>query len=249
MLTAYIRFIQDKSNMINGKERLNYLLRNTYINSEVQGMMPIKNALNNTKFKFEDIFLNVRSKLCTYCGENLKSKDDFFIKLPCECRICSQKCFFNYIEILKQILGVYDKPEQFIYEKYIHCLECFCGYFYHTNDVIYMIKELEKRKLEDQKKIYQDYIKSVWIWRCMMCLHPFKKNYVYYRAIFDNDKIDTKLLKSKKELKHLLCGSCRQKLNKEEKNIFCKICEIEHKVKDIVDVDDFNEEDSICSIF
>ena len=249
LLTAYIRFIQDKSNMINGKDRLNYLLRNTYFNSEVQGMVPIKDALNNTKFKFEDIFLNVRSKLCIYCGENLKSKDDFFIKLPCECRICSQKCFFNYIEILKQILGVYDKPEQFIYEKYIHCLECFCGYFYHTNDVIYMIKELEKRKLEDQKKIYQDYIKSVWIWRCMMCLHPFKKNYVYYRAIFVNDKIDTKLLKSKKELKHLLCGSCRQKLNKEEKNIFCKICEIEHKVKDIVDVDDFNEEDSICSIF
>ena len=252
LLTAYMGFIQEKSNMIKGKEKLNYLLRKTVFNSEVQGMVPIQTALNNTEFKFEDIFLDVRIKLCIYCGENLKSKDDYFIKFPCDCRICSQSCFFNYVEILKQILNLYDKTEPFVYVKYINYLECFCGYFYHTNDVLYMINELEKRKLEEQKKVYQDYIKYVWIWKCMICLSPFKSKYMYYRVFLDTDeigkKIDTKLLKSKKDLKHLLCGSCRQKLNKDEKIIPCKICEFEHKVKNIVEVDEFNEEDS-CSVF
>ena len=216
LLTAYMGFIQEKSNMIKGKEKLNYLLRKTVFNSEVQGMVPIQTALNNTEFKFEDIFLDVRIKLCIYCGENLKSKDDYFIKFPCDCRICSQSCFFNYVEILKQILNLYEKTEPFVYVKYINYLECFCGYFYHTNDVLYMINELEKRKLEEQKKVYQDYIKYVWIWKCMICLSPFKSKYMYYRVFLDTDeigkKIDTKLLKSKKDLKHLLCGSCRQKL-------------------------------------
>ena len=240
LLTAYMGFIQEKSNMIKGKEKLNYLLRKTVFNSEVQGMVP------------KDIFLDVRIKLCIYCGENLKSKDDYFIKFPCDCRICSQSCFFNYVEILKQILNLYEKTEPFVYVKYINYLECFCGYFYHTNDVLYMINELEKRKLEEQKKVYQDYIKYVWIWKCMICLSPFKSKYMYYRVFLDTDeigkKIDTKLLKSKKDLKHLLCGSCRQKLNKDEKIIPCKICEFDHKVKNIVEVDEFNEEDS-CSVF
>jgi hypothetical protein len=251
LLTAYMGFIQEKSNMIKGKEKLNYLLRKTVFNSEVQGMVPIQTALNNTEFKFEDIFLDVRIKLCIYCGENLKSKDDYFIKFPCDCRICSQSCFFNYVEILKQILNLYEKTEPYVYVKYINYLECFCGYFYHTNDVFYMINELEKRKLEEQKKVYQDYIKYVWIWKCMICLSPFKSKYMYYRVFLDTDeigkKIDTKLLKSKKDLKHLLCGSCRQKL-KDEKIIPCKICEFDHKVKNIVEVDEFNEEDS-CSVF
>ena len=252
LLTAYMGFIQEKSNMIKGKEKLNYLLRKTVFNSEVQGMVPIQTALNNTEFKFEDIFLDVRIKLCIYCGENLKSKDDYFIKFPCDCRICSQSCFFNYVEILKQILNLYEKTEPYVYVKYINYLECFCGYFYHTNDVLYMINELEKRKLEEQKKVYQDYIKYVWIWKCMICLSPFKSKYMYYRVFLDTDeigkKIDTKLLKSKKDLKHLLCSSCRQKLNKDEKIIPCKICEFDHKVKNIVEVDEFNEEDS-CSVF
>ena len=252
LLTAYMGFIQEKSNMIKGKEKLNYLLRKTVFNSEVQGMVPIQNALINTEFKFEDIFLDVRIKLCIYCGENLKSKDDYFIKFPCDCRICSQSCFFNYVEILKQILNLYEKTEPYVYVKYINYLECFCGYFYHTNDVLYMINELEKRKLEEQKKVYQDYIKYVWIWKCMICLSPFKSKYMYYRVFLDTDeigkKIDTKLLKSKKDLKHLLCSSCRQKLNKDEKIIPCKICEFDHKVKNIVEVDEFNEEDS-CSVF
>ena len=86
----------------------------------------------------------------------------------------------------------------------------------------------------------------------MICLSPFKSKYMYYRVFLDTDeigkKIDTKLLKSKKDLKHLLCGSCRQKLIKDEKIIPCKICEFDHKVKNIVDVDEFNEEDS-CSVF
>jgi len=62
--------------------------------------------------------------------------------------------FFFFFFIIKKYFFLKLKD---IYVKYINCLECFCGYFYHTQDVLYMINELEKRKLEDQKKVYQVY--------------------------------------------------------------------------------------------
>ena len=246
-LLSYMEFIKNKTNMINAKENLKLLESKTFFNSEIQGTVSIRNALNNSKFKFDDIFLEIRKGLCLNCGKNLKGNNDYFIKLPCECRICTQKCFFDYVETLKRILNLYNRNTQYLYVKVVNFLECFCGYFYHSFDVFYMIDELGKRKLKKQKEFYQDYIKLIWIWRCMICLNPFENNHMFYRVIFDTDKFDKNILKSKKDLKHLLCNTCREKLNN-DKVIFCRICEFEHQVSDIVEVDAFNEEDS-CIIF
>ena len=74
--------------------------------SDLQGRVPINKALNNSKYKFKDIFLDVRSKICLNCGENLNSPNNYFIKLPCECRICTKKCFLNYILKVDNLLFV-----------------------------------------------------------------------------------------------------------------------------------------------
>ena len=81
----------------------------------------------------------------------------------------------------------------------------------------------------------------------MGCYKPFNSKEKFHRVIFDTDKLDKNILKSKKELKHLLCDSCKKKI-KDAKVIFCSICEFEHQIKKIVNVDQLNEEES-CSIF
>ena len=248
LLTSYIEFILNKSNMINAKENLRVLIQvKACFNSEVQGLVSVQKAINNSKFKFDDIFNEVRSELCLNCAKNLKSKNNYFIKLPCECRICSQQCFFQYVEALKKYLNLYAPNVQYVYVKVVHFLQCFCGFFYHTYDIFYMIEELEKRKLKEQKEVYQDYIKIIWIWRCMNCFIPFSNNNQFYRVNFDTDKIDKKILKSKKDLKHLLCPSCHKKF-KDKKVVICNICEFEHQIDKIVKVDEDNEEES-CIIF
>ena len=247
LLTSYIGFIQNKTeeNIYNIQYNFDLLIENgTFFTSEVQGRVPIKKAINNTKYKFKDIFLDVRSKLCVNCGENLKSQNDYFIKLPCECRICTKQCFLNYMKFLKHFFAF--KEENDII-KYLHILTCFCGYTYHTYDIISIIEELDKRKLKEQKELYQNYIKNMWIWICMGCYKPFNSKEKFHRVIFDTDKLDKNILKSKKELKHLLCDSCKKKI-KDAKVIFCSICEFEHQIKKIVNVDQLNEEES-CSIF
>jgi hypothetical protein len=108
-----------------------------------------------------------------------------------------------------------------------------------------MIEELDKRNLKEEKESYQYYIKNIWKWICMGCNEPFNSEESFYRVIFDTDKLDKKILKSK-ALKHLLCDNCKNKLN-EGKVIFCSICEFEHEIKKIVKVDETNEEDT-CSI-
>ena len=245
LLSSYIGFIQNKSknNVYNIVINLNQLIENqTFFISDLQGRVPINKALNNSKYKFKDIFLDVRSKICLNCGENLNSPNDYFIKLPCECRICTKKCFLNYMKMLKFYFSF---DEKFHHSKYSHLLTCFCGFTYHTFDIIYMIEELDKRNLKEEKESYQYYIKNIWKWICMGCNEPFNSEESFNRVIFDTDKLDKKILKSK-ALKHLLCDNCKNKLN-EGKVIFCSICEFEHEIKKIIKVDETNEEDT-CSI-
>ena len=176
--------------------------------------MPLFTAINNSNYKFEDLFLDIRSELCLYCGENLISKNDYYIELPCKCRICCQECFLGYIKVMKDLLTLDDNPEYQEYVKHINFLNCFCGYTYHSLDILYMIQEMDKKKLNDQKEMYQDFIRNLWNWRCMLCHRTFNRFQKFYRIIFETDKIDKKLLKSKDDLRHLLCGNCKQEVVK-----------------------------------
>ena len=47
--------------------------------------------------------------------------------------------------------------------KYINILTCFCGFIYNTKNVLYMINQMTKHELKDQKKIYQDYMEVTFL--------------------------------------------------------------------------------------
>ena len=249
LLGVYFQFIQNPNNLIKTKEKFDSTLASTKCSiSEVQNNISLASAINNSNIKFKDLFLDIRSSLCVHCTVNLKSKNDYFIVLPCKCRICSQKCFFNYIEKMKAIITLDENPENQEYIKHINFLNCFCGYTYHSLDILNMIQEMDKRNLNNIKEMYQDFIRNLWNWRCMLCQKTFNRVENFYRIIFETDKIDIKLLKSKDDLRHLLCGKCRINVVKEQKVIFCKICEFEHKIKKIKEVDEFNKDEG-CVIF
>ena len=253
LLGVYIDYIQKKdvNNLNNPSENFTLLLKQSYCTiSEIQKNISVYEAINNSNIKIKDLLLSIRKKLCLYCAENLKSDSDYFIKLPCECRICSKNCFLNYIKMMKRYITLNDNPNNENYAKYINFIKCFCGFTYHSLDVLEMIQEMEKRKLDEEKELYQEYIKNMWNWRCMLCHKSFRINKKSYRFYFDTDKIDKKLLKSKKDLKHLICGDCyKENINQlEDKYIYCRICEFEHKMDKIIEVNKDNE-DGGCLIF
>ena len=252
LLGAYIEYIQkrDVDNLIKPTEKLKLFLNQRYCTiSEIQKNLSVMEAIINSNIKFKELLLSIRKKICLFCAENLKSDSDYFIKLPCECRICSKNCFSNYIKMMKSYITLNDNPYKRKYVKHINFLNCFCGFRYHTLNVLEMIKEMDKRKLDEEKELYQDYIINIWNWKCMLCERNFISGEIFYRAYFDTDKIDKKLLKSKKNLKHLLCGYCDENIVKHSENklVFCNICEFEHKIVNKKDVDE-NNEDEGCLI-
>ena len=252
LLSAFFEFIKS-DNYINCKQKLTqFLLQKTCTISEVQENISILSAINNSKFKFDDIFIEIRKGLCLYCGDNINN-DKFYLRLPCECRICSEKCFINYIEHIKRYVTLKsyesDHPE-FYYLNHLEYLECFCGFFYHTNDVIYMINEMEQKKLKDIKKFYQTYIENIWNWKCMLCRKSFRINNKFFRLYFKTEAIDKKIIKT--EFKHLLCEECVVNNHIKEKNtkkILCFYCEMEHEITKLNEVNEENEDSGDCLIF
>ena len=87
--------------------------------------------------------------------------------------------------MMKRYITLNDNPNNENYAKYINFIKCFCGFTYHSLDVLELIQEMEKRKLDEEKELYQEYIKNMWNWRCMLCHKSFRINKKFYRFYFD----------------------------------------------------------------
>ena len=68
-----------------------------------------------------------------------------------------RKCFIIYLNIIGNHIALSNNNPA--YFRHITLLTCFCGYTYHTYDIISIIEELDKRKLKEQKELYQNYMK------------------------------------------------------------------------------------------
>ena len=251
LLAAFFAFIKT-NNYVNCKQKLTQFLSEKKCSiSSVQDNVSLLNAINNSKFKFEYIFLEIRKGICLFCGENINIEDQPFLELPCKCKLCGYQCLEKYIEYIGKYITL--RPcENPTYLKRLDFLECFCGFFYHTNDVIYMITIMDSRNYQFYKEFYQDYIENIWNWRCMFCRYSFRMGDQFYRLYFKTDKIDKKYLKSKTEFRHLLCIECYEKNKnniKDKKKVDCYFCEMEHDVDKLKEVDEENEDKSNCLIF
>ena len=241
VLSAFLEFLKDRTNLVNSQDKFNHLIKQKKCKISTVDNITIEDAIINSKYKLDDILLDVRSHMCLFCAQEIETEDDCFIEFPCKCKICSDNCFRKYIEKIGRHITLSDIIT--VFYRHIKLLSCYCGFIYNTQNVLYMIKEMEKKGLNDAKEVYQNYILNFWNWRCYLCKNNFEIKKDYVKAVFECQNIDKNLLNLETEFKHLICDECLYKNNAfNGKNIFCKICELNHKIISLIKVNEHNEE-------
>ena len=158
--SAFYKFLKNKDNLYNSKTKLQKILENKKYQLPFEENISLWEAIDISKYKFEEIFLSIRSQLCLYCGKTLNPEDKIFIELPCKCRLCSPESFLGYFNVIEKHISI-DRKANNKYIRYLNFLTCFCGFTYNSQDVLYMINELEKNNMKQQKLIYQKYILNI----------------------------------------------------------------------------------------
>lgn len=245
-LSAYINYLQSGIYTNRNVNKFDSFLSNHPCSISVQKNISIKAAILNSGIKFKDLFLETKRNICLFCGYTPYNQE-FYIELPCNCRICKEKCFKDYVKYIEKKNEVLTTESDEVF-----CMPlnyCPCGEIIDLKYILSMINILEQKKLsENYKKIYFQLLETLWKWKCMICGQGFDANYKFYRIYFSNDELK-KLIKKKIDFKHLICASCAQKKNiKNEKNIKCNFCDYEHKINDIKEVDRDNSTESCIII-
>lgn len=244
ILTNYIEYIKKGINYMGNEERLHSFFRSVKCSISNYKDIPLQTAIFNSGYKFEDLFLEIRKINCLYCGNSLIN-DNFYVELPCNCRICKKECFEEYINYTKKKLEIRENQKG---DKYFLPLNCYCGYNYNLNSLIYMINEMKKKELKDEIKMYQQFLKQYCKWKCMICQKNFNIHYNYFRLFFTDDKIDKQSLNMMGN-KHLICQFCARQYSIDiGKDIFCFFCKSKHIIENIKEVNYNNEVESDCII-
>lgn len=242
-LSFYFEYIT-RGNNLQKYDAVSYILQK-HSSISVQTDIPLSNIISNSGFNFKEIFLEVRKNMCLYCGFNI-SNDNFYIELPCQCRLCKKDCFSGYLKIIQKKLEI--RQDKSNGNFFFLPLDCCCGFKYTLQSILYMINEIEKRNLNKEKEIYFDFIKRYWKWKCTMCgiyFNPYKS---FCRLIFKDEQIEAKLSK-KLNFEHLICELCANKYRiKDSNSINCNFCKLKHKKDTIKGVDQNNENTSNCII-
>ena len=240
IMSNYLVYLQtNEKNPISYFNKLNCTI-------SVHSNIPLMTAIFNSGYKFEELFLEIRKTMCLFCGFNIDI-NNYYIELPCKCRICKKDCFEDYCNRIGKTIEITQNDLLSIGFK---SLNCPCGYKYKLESFLYMINEMKKRKLEDCMEKYQKFIKMYWKWKCMMCESNFSQyNGKYYRLLFSDDEIK-KLTKKKFDLKHLICQQCAIENHIDKaKTINCQFCNSTHNIKEFLEVDKENNDiDSSCVI-
>ncbi len=103
--------------------------------------MPLMTAIFNSGYKFEELFLEVRKIVCIYCGLIIDN-NNYYIELPCKCRICNKDCFENYYSLIGKNIEINQNE---LITVGFNSLNCPCGYNYILESFVYMIDEMEKK--------------------------------------------------------------------------------------------------------
>lgn len=193
--------------------------------------LSIAQAASIAGISLPTLLTRTKQKICIACQEAINDDTKYYFKTPCSCVLCSQKCFekfFNYF-ITEDI--EFKEHNNFNYPILANCL---CGYQYNNNDYLTLYQEFEKRKYGMYLNGIRQIIIDTWRKKCMVCLQKYEEE-LQFRTITLKDKKLTEEYKIK-EVKHLLCNECFEKIKK-EKEVECLICGCGHKIKKIGDSD------------
>ena len=255
ILQAYLTYLQQDINNNCSKSIKQYFSEAVCPITEKQNI-PLIKLIEELKLDFDDLFTKVRINICLWCGNYIED-DNHYIELPCKCKLCSKNCFDQYIKLVD------DKNDKVILEGkkndeseiiIIPMTECRCGYEFKLKDYVYMIKLLQKKKLNSCISIYERQIKNHWKWICVFCKRKFSKKIKFIKIYFIDEKLDSYIIDNI-DLKHLMCEKCA--LNKKIKieieenfkqKVLCEFCQSEHTIEKIKKVDENNKTESQCII-
>lgn len=247
ILSAYLEFLEKGYTKECTKKFNNYIstIKCTITN---QNNIYLDTAIHNSGFRLKDLFFEIRQSLCIYCAKNI-DKNNYYLELPCGCRICTKNCFEKYIKKIDKMNRLILIDEKNDIMCIIPMTECQCGFKYDLKAFLKMINEMNNRNEKSFKKIYEEQIKNNWKWICMICRQNFKKKNQYFRLFMNDDKLDKDLLK-KYELKHLICNTCARNNDINNiKQIYCIFCKSEHKIDHLKKVDSENQTETACILY
>lgn len=100
ILQTYLMYLQIDINKDSA-----YRLKQYFAKAEIQiseaNKIPLMQIIQELNLNFDELFTAVRTNICLWCWKNLEN-NNYFIELPCNCKICSKKCFENYTKIVEE---------------------------------------------------------------------------------------------------------------------------------------------------
>ena len=131
--------------------------------------------------------------------------NNYYYILPCECRLCSKKCFKKYIDIM--MFKDIEKFKKNDYKRQLFLFEyCICGKRYYYDDILTLyIYFKNKNKIKNCEMLIK-IVNNRWKWRCIKCDKLFDPFTINYRLSLFDIKINKDFYDA--EIKHLICSDC-----------------------------------------
>ena len=199
-------------------------------------------AMADTGYLVYEILNNVKSDICIICRND--TTKNYYYKLPCDCAICSKKCFNKYIDII--INQDYEKINKNNFKRIIFVFdECICGKKYYYDDYLVLYNYFKNK---NKIKICEMIIKIVrnrWKWKCLKCDKLFDPFCMNYRLSLFDITINKDFYE--KQLKHLICSECYDAIYvSKAKNVKCIFCIREHYIMDSKSLTYENKSGDMC---
>lgn len=234
---------------VNHNKKYYALQINNYFSSIIKSIkineITLFDALANTGYFLHDILNQVKKEICVICRNN--TNKNFFNELPCNCRLCSKKCFDKYIDIM--INKDLEKMNKNSFRKIIFVFEyCICGKKYYYDDILIIYNYFKMRNQIRNCDMIIKIVKNRWKWRCTKCDKYFDPFCMNYRISIFDSKINKDFYD--KELTHLLCSECFEHLKLiQKKNVKCIYCKSEHFIMNAKNVTYENKTSDKCDIY
>ena len=204
----------------------------------------IYEVMDGTGYLVYDILNKVKKDICIIC--RIDTSKNYYYELPCNCRVCSKKCFQKYIDIM--IKQDFEKISKNDYKRQIFVLDyCICGKKYYYDDLLILYNYFKNKNKEKNCEMIRKIIRNRWKWKCIKCDKNFDPFCMNYKLSLYDPKINVDFYN--KEIKHLICSNCFDAIAISQiKNIKCIFCKSEHFMVDSKRLNYENKSGDLCSI-
>ena len=199
-------------------------------------------VMAETGFLVYETLKKVKMNICLICQKD--TVNNYYYVLPCECRLCSKKCFKKYIDIM--MFKHIEKFNNNDYKRQTFLFEyCICGQRYYYDDIFTLYTYFKNKNKVKNCEMLIKIVKNRWKWRCIKCDKLFDPFTINYRlSVFDmkinKDFYDT-------EIKHLICSDCYDLVAYiQKKNINCIYCKSTHVINYSERLNYENETEDFC---